>query len=204
MAIQRVKPGIVTAQDGTYPELRGSRKGGLVSQDVGGRYEEAAYRKAMFFAATQAGQTTSAALTATYVGLVVSNPLGSSVNLAINKVSFGWAVLAAAVTTIGIGLGYSATTNVVHTTPVTPRSNFFGVGGAPVALADTTATLPAALFYYTFLGNTPTATSDPNGGAIDLEGSVIIPPGAYIATVTSVASAAAAFLASIQWEEIPL
>ena len=158
----------------------------------------------MFFAATQAGQTTTVGLATTYVGLVLSNPLGSQVNLVPNKVSFGWGVIAAAVDTVGLAVGFSGTTNVTHTTPVTPRSTYFGIGPTPIGLTDTSATLPTAPVYAMFFGNTPTATTNPNGGVFDLEGSIIIPPGGYILTATTAASAAAAFFASISWEEIQI
>lgn len=193
--------------DGAYLNLRSGKAGDLIESQLHARYYEQTYRKNMFFAATQSGQTSTVGLATTYVGLVVSNPVGNLVNLAINKVSFGWTVIAAAVDTVGIAIGFNASTNVTHTTPVTAGgigSTIYGVGPAPTAKADTSATLPTAPVYYAFLGNTPTAITNPNGGVIDLEGSLLIPPGGYVLTATTAASPTSAFLASIQWEEIPL
>ncbi|SRR5258705_4019019 len=193
---------IVQADGAGDQPLRQGRLAALVVSDGHPRYYEQALRQATFFAATQAGQTTTVGLATTYVGLVLSNPIGNTKLLVPTKVTFGWGAVPAAVDTVGIALGYNATSNVTHTTPVTPRSTYFGSGPTPTALADTSATLPTAPFYYAFLGNTPTATTSPNGAQMDLEGSVIIPPGGYILTATTAASQTTAFFASIQWEEI--
>lgn len=160
----------------------------------------------MFFAATQAGQTTTIGLATTYVGLVVSNPVGSSVNLVINKVGFAFTVIAAAVNHVGLAVGYNPTSQVTHTTPLSVYSTKFtnNAGVGTQAKADSAATLPTAPIYFSFFNDTPTATTNPNGGVIDLEGSLVIPPGAYVATVTAAASSAAAFWASMQWEELPI
>jgi hypothetical protein len=39
---------------------------------------------------------------------------------------------------------------------------------------------------------------------IDLEGSIILPPGGFAAIYTSTVSGAASLWASMQWEEVPL
>jgi hypothetical protein len=173
--------------------------------DAHGRYMDTALGRNLYFAANSAGVTTSVGLATTYVGNVVSNPVGSGVNLVIYKVGWAWSVIAAAVNTIAIAVGYNPTTQVTHTTPLVVQSAFFtnsGVGG--YAKADSSATLPTAPVYYMFIDNTPTATTNPKGGVIDLEGSIIIPPGGYIMTATTAASSGSAFWASIQWEEIPV
>lgn len=206
MAYNQIQIGPQSVVDGTTPTARGGKGGEMIVSDLNPVYYEQAYRKNTFFAAAQAGQTTTVGLNTTYVGLVLSNPLGNAVNLVINKVSIGWTVIAAAVDTIGIAVGYNATTNVTHTVAVTtaPASTLFGVGPLATAKADTSATLPTAPVYYCFLANTPAATTNPPGGVFDLQGSLIIPPGGYVCTVTTAASAAAAFLASFQWSEIAL
>ena len=86
MAIFRVKTGPQVAQDGTYPELRGSRKGGLVSQDVGSRFEEACYRGTLFSTGTSVAALSAATILLTASAqpiLGVWNPLNSPVNLVI-------------------------------------------------------------------------------------------------------------------------
>lgn len=189
--------------DGNYPNIRQGKTAEVIVSELNGRYYEQTSRQGMFSAATQAGQTTSAGLTTTYVGLCVSNPLGNTKNLAVNKVSFAWTVIAAAVNLVAVGVGYSSTTNVTHTTPTTTRSNLFGIGAPATALADTAATLSSAPVYFAFLADTPTGTTNPTQGDFyDFEGSLVIPPGGYVCTLTSVASSAAGFWASIQWQEV--
>jgi hypothetical protein len=187
---------------GTFKPFTAGFSGGQRVQDAHGRYYDSCARGQIFNAATQAGQTTSAGLATTYVGLCVSNPIASKVNLVVNKVGWAWTVIAAAVNGIGLAIGFSPSANVTHTTPLVPSSSFVG---APTgyAKADTAATLPVAPAYMMFLDNTPAATTNPKGGIIDLEGGIVVPPGGYICTVTTAASSAAAFWASMQWEELP-
>ena len=201
--LQRVGP--VFGGTGTAPPFTADITGAQRVQDAHGRYFDTASRNQVFFAANQAGQTTTVGLATTYVGCVVSNPVGSSVNLVINKIGWMETVIASAVNGVGIAVGYNATTNVTHTTPLNVNgTRFMGTNNGGVARADSSATLPTAPVYYMFMDDTPTATTNPKGGIVDLEGSLIIPPGGYVCTVTTAASPAAAFWASIQWEELPI
>jgi len=50
----------------------------------------------------------------------------------------------------------------------------------------------------------PTATTLPATSLYDLEGSIILPAGAYLCLITSVATAASGFQGSISWEEVPV
>lgn len=189
---------------GTFKPLTSGLSGAQRIIDAHGRYYDQATYGRVFFAATQGGQTTSAGLATTYVGCCVSNPVGSKVNLVINKIGWAWTVIAAAVNSVGIAVGYSANTSVTHTTALAVNTTFFTNSGTGAwAKADSSATLPVAPIYYMFVDDTPTATTNPKGGLVDLEGSLILPPGAYVCTVTAAASSAAAFWASIQWEEVP-
>lgn len=190
-------------QDGVQNWARSGRQGDQIISELHGRYYESAFRKNLFFAAA-AGVTSSVGLATTYTGLCISNPIGSQVNLAICKVSFAQSVINAAVNAIGYGVGYNATTNVTHTTPLTPASTFYGSNATPVAKADSAATLPTAPVYAGFLGSTPTATTNPNGGMWDLEGSIIIPPGGYFVTLAAAASPASALWLGVHWEENPI
>src|SRR6266550_1523764 len=96
MAIIRVRPGVAVANDGTYPEWRGSRKGASGVQDLGGRYEEATYRGVVYSLSTAgAGQTQAGAnlfstAIASFQPIVgVYNPSNSSVRLSILKAWVG-------------------------------------------------------------------------------------------------------------------
>ncbi|MDE3022475.1 MAG: hypothetical protein KGI54_11520 [Pseudomonadota bacterium] len=188
--------------------LRTGRQGDIIVSELHGRYYETTNSKASFSAANQAGQVTTVGLATTYTGLSLSNPVGSQVNLVINKVSASFPVAPAAAMVVGLMTGYNGTTNVTHTTPVTPKSQFIGTGPAPVALVDAAATLPTAPTLNTVFGFVGTAAVTAVNGVPgiyeDLEGSIIIPPGGYAAIYTSTASGAAGMFASMSWEEVAI
>lgn len=189
--------------NGAQTSARAGNLGDLIVSELHGRYYETSYRRAMYAAANQAAQATTVALATTYTGLCLSNPVGNTFNLVLNKVGIALSVAPAAIAAIGVMTGYNATTNVTHTTPVTPRSQFFGVGAAGTGLVDASATLPTAPFLNQVLMGGFTAATLPAVGPalIDLEGSIILPPGAYAAIYTLTAVTG---LFSFSWEEVPV
>jgi hypothetical protein len=191
---------------GSTPPIRQGQLGDAIFSELHGRYYEANYRRALFGAANTAGVATPACTSGTttaYTGLILSNPVGSQVNLSIMKCAFSFPVAPAAALAVGLALSYNSGTNVTHTTPVTPRSLFYGVGPTPVGLVDSSATLPTAPVFMKLLGTVAAAIFV--GEAVqDMEGGIILPPGAYAAFFTTTASGAAGFLGSYTWEEIPL
>lgn len=197
---------------GTSPNtqlpMRLGNLGDQITSELHGRYYEQTYRRNVFSAALQAVGTTTVGLATTYTGLCLSNPVGSSVNLAILKVSLMQSVIQSAQPeAFALAVGYNGTTNVTHTTPLTAaglRSNFVGAAYSGVALADTSATLPTAPTYHTFLQNTASATVNGVGGIFDLEGSIILPPGAYICFVTPAQASVAGMWFGLSWEETPV
>ena len=160
---------------------------------------------ALCLTSTQALVTTTVGLATTYTGLVLSNPITSSVNLVLNKCSMMQSVIQSTqVEAYAIATGYNATTNVTHTTPVAPRSCFVGASASGIGVADVSATLPTAPFYHCFVTNTGTATADSTGiQVVDFEGSLILPPGAYALWVTPAQASVAGMWFSFQWEEVP-
>lgn len=200
---------ISNTADGVQVAMRAGKLGEQIVSELHGRYYETCYRRALFGAANQAATVTTVGLATTYTGLVLSNPVGSSVNLSIIKVAAAFPVAPAAAIVVGLMVGYNAGTNVTHTTPSTTlRSNFVGVGNAPVGLVDTAATLPTAPTLQKVMGVVGTGAITVYGGipAIeeDFDGSIILPPGAYAAIYTSAASAASGFFGSLKWEEVPV
>jgi hypothetical protein len=172
-----------------------------------GAYYEANYRRTLFNGGV-VGQVTTAGLATTYTGLCLSNPINSTVNLVLVQAGYGFIVAFAAGSLIGLMTGYNSGTNVTHTTPVTPRSQYFGVGASGTGLLDSSATLPTAPTVNTIFGSglTGAITTVPHIGPtfIELKGSIILPPGAYCAFYTSTVSGAAAGGFSFTWEEVPL
>jgi hypothetical protein len=139
----------------------------------------------MFSASIQSVATTTVGLATTYTGLVISNPVTSTVNAVLNKASVMQSVIQSAqIEAYAIAIGYNGSTNVTHTAALATKSNLVGSGNTSIVLADTSATLPTAPTYHTFVHNTGTATANGTGAVIDLEGSVILIPGAYACWVT--------------------
>lgn len=189
---------------GVQATARMDNLGGLAASQLLPRYYETTYRRQMYTIANQAGVTTSAALTTTYVGLCIANPTTSTVNAVITKAGYAFTVAPAAAMVVGLmtGVGATITTNLV-----TARNRFVGGVGAQV-LASTSLTLPGTPVLETVIGEVTTAaiTQAPVGPSaiIDLEGSLILPPGAFCAFYTSTASGASGFFGSFQWVEVPL
>lgn len=192
---------------GSQPAIRLGNMGDQIQSKLHGDRYEASYRRALFAAANQSAVTTSAALSTTYVGICLSNPIGSTVNLVLNEVGTAFLVAFGAASAVGLMLGYNSSTNVTHTTPITPRSQFFGVGASPQALVDASATLPTApvvntIFGAGLTGAITTSTQTPMN-VHKIEGGIILPPGAYACVYTSTASGSSSFFGSFQWEEVP-
>lgn len=191
----------------TNPAVRMGNMGDLIISELHGRYYEAAYRRTLFSAANQAAVATVALGTTAYTGLAISNSIGSTVNLVLLKASYALSVAVTTAGYLGIETGFNASTGVTHTTPGTVSSNFIGVGNAGTGLVDTAATLPTAPTARMFLANTGTvATTGFNTSApqvVDLEGSIILPPGAYASFYTFATNTASWFF-SFLWEEVPV
>ena len=200
------QPSTTSIQPGTTPTLRQGQLADLIQSELHGRYYETAYRRNLFNASVQGtGITTTAGLATGYTGLALTNPTTSTVNLSVNKIGYAFNAAPAAPMIVTVAFNTS-TTAVTQTTAVTVRNNFLG-GATGQALAATATTFPAAPINAYTLGivgiNANTAfTNTPS--VVDLEGSIVMPPGSYIAIVTSTASAATSFWGSFQWEEIPV
>lgn len=202
-----VSVGPQTLADGNAAASRGGKSGEMIVQGLHGSYYETCYRGALYNGAI-VGQVTTVGLATTYTGLCLSNPVASTVNLVLGKIGWTMLVANAAAAAVGIATGYNASTNVTHTTPVTPRTQKFTSAGGGTGLLDSSATLPTAPTLNTILGGGTTAaiTTDPSasGGLVDLDGSIILTPGAYAIFYTSTASGAASCAISMTWEEVPV
>lgn len=198
--LQRVGPSY--GGTGTAAPFRADTTGAQAVADAHGRYAEAARRKTVFFAATQAAQAVSVALATAYTGLVLSNPSGSAVNLELLSVGIALSVAPAAIAPIGLIGGQIAAGLVTHTTPVAPLSTFLG-SPAGVGKTDVSATLPATPTWLQMLmgGFTAAALPAVSPALIDVGGSWVVPPGGFIAigALTAVTG-----LFSLQWEEVPI
>ena len=203
--INELRVGPLSQGDGSQLISRSGKTGEQIVGDAHPRYYEPTSRNGIYHGAI-VGQVTTVGTATTYTGLVLSNPVNSPVNLVITKVGISFIVAFAAGSAVGLMTGYNIATNVTHTTPVTPRSNKFNGSGGGWGLLDSSATLPTTPTVNCILGAglTGAITTTPyiETGLVDLEGSIILPPGAYCAVYTSTASGAAAGAFSFQWEEV--
>lgn len=205
MSLTQIIAGSQSNGDSAIFNARGGKQGEQMVSELHGRYYEQTYRGNMFSASIQAVATTTVGLATTYTGLVISNPVGSAINMVLNKASVMQSVIQSTqIEAYAIAVGYNAATNVTHTAALATRSNKIGSGTSSVGLADTSATLPTAPFYHTFVQNTGTATANGTGAVIDLEGSIILIPGAYALWVTPAQASVAGLWFSFSWEEVPV
>jgi hypothetical protein len=172
----------------------------IVSQLQPRKYEQT-YRGNRFSVANQAAVTTTAALATTFTGLVVGNPSGSPVNLVIeNFAAAQFAVGAAGA--IGI-MGGASTTAITGTLTVQNRK-MGGSAGFGVASAGQTIGTPILLDVFGGVGSVATTGYGVESGIyVDLEGSLIVPPGYFVASYTTVVTTTA-LLFKFGWSEVPL
>lgn len=184
--------------------VRLGKQGDQIASELHGRYYEQCYRGNTFFAASQAVATTSVGLATTYTGLCLSNPNGSGVNVVLLQASMMQSIIQATQPeAFALAVGFNTSTNVTHTTPSTTlQSAKVGSGINPQAKVDTSATLPTAPVYSLFVQNTASATVNGPGAVIDVAGSLILTPGAYVCWVTPTTASVAGMWFSYTWEEV--
>lgn len=183
--------------------------GDTIGSNLNGYLYEANKNQTLFHVANQTGIATTVALATTYTGICLSNPVGNTKNIQITSAGYCFTVAPAATIAVGIMVGYNATTNVTHTAAITAiKSGYIGVGQAPTALADSSATLPTAPWVERILGvvdtGAITTTTQSATGVVPIDGTIILPPGGYAAIYTSTASGALGFMGSFQWIEVPI
>ena len=203
------QPAVRSISPGANPVMRQGQQSDIIVSELHGRYYEQTYNRNMYTATLTAGTTTSAALSTTFTGLLLLNPNNSQVNFVINKVGMSFLVAFTAAAAIGIQVGNQSTALLsgLTTTNTQTRNNFLGAPNSTVGLtySAATTTAPALLQLYG-AGLTGAITTVPQipGFFVDLEGSVVVPPGNWIATYTSTASGASGMLASFSYEEVPI
>lgn len=191
---------------GTNPNLRLDNMGGLAATQLNPRYYETTYRRQMYTVSTL-GNTpvaTSAGLATTYTGLVIANPTTSTVNVVVTKCGYASIVQQTSALAVGLmtGIGQSITAGL------TPRNRFVGSVGSQCLASVGSLALPGTPVLETILGTIHTGAL--TTGAVlpmtnvDMEGSLILPPGAFCAFYTSSASVASSLHLSFQWVEVPL
>lgn len=204
MLIQPIT-GPQSASDGNIAAAaRGGKQGELMVSELHGRFYEQNYRGNVFSVHTQGtAVTTTAALATTWTGLAVGNPVGSGVNLVLLAFSATQFAVGAAAS-IGILGGAAGATPI--TASLTPQSRFIGGGATSKALATAGQTIATPLLIDTYGSVGSVATTGyglENGLYVELAGSIIVPPGSFIGTYTSIVTTTALSFGFV-WEEVPV
>lgn len=210
--LQELQVGPQVATDGTRVVARGGRLGEAIFTELQPRYAEAARTGRLCFATTLL-RAMSLASTTSQVGLIVQNPAGSGVNLALTKWAVGQVVTTAASTGFVLSYTYQAT-DVTGVTvadawgqsllaPGATATTGIRPGIAKAAAIATTLANPVPIYW---LANNTVAIATTGAFAVqgDFEGSIIVPPGGIVTiNTTGAAGAASSTNASLQWFEIP-
>lgn len=185
--------------DGAGPVARQGNQGELMVSELHGRYYEQALRGNMYRVANQAAVTTTAGLATTFTGLAISNPTGSGVNAVINLFTVSqFAVGAAGAIGIMTGAGAAAGSLVPKNAIVS------GTTGKVTASAGATIATPVLDIVIGQVGSLATTGYGLTPGlVVDLGGSIIIPPGFFAASFTSIVTTTALQF-GFQWEEVPV
>lgn len=174
---------------------------GALILDMHGKYYEAVNAGRVYTAANQAAVALTAAFNTAYTGLVLENPATSGKNLVMLGVSYASTVATPTATALGLMTGYDAGDAAAA---ITPRNRKTG-GAASIATVDNGCTLTGTPVLEQLIttawteATTAGTLGKPNW--VDLDGSLIITPGYYVA-IYSAAANTAAFLFSFMWEEI--
>ena len=200
--LNEIKVGPRKLEDGATGEARAGQSSEAIISQAHGKYYEAASRHKLFVCANQAAVTWTIALTTNYEGLVVSNPRMSSVNLSILRVGFVVTIDPAAPAHVGLFVGYDADAECAGAGDI-PIYNCFLLGSHGQANADNDVdplVLPTWVEAY-MSGFTAADIHGTSPVIVDVDGAIVIPPGAYvgIGCLTAVVG-----MGSIMWEEVPL
>jgi len=176
-------------------------EGGL-ALDSHGKYYEAVKAGRVFVVCNQAAVAVTAAMALAYTGLVVENPATSGKDLVMLRFGYSATVMVpTAATVIGLMTGLDAGDAAAT---IIPRNRYVG-GAASAAIVDNGCTLVGAPVLEQVFGQAGTgALTVPlvaQVNEIDLDGSLIVPPGYYVAAY-SFAANTAAFIFSFLWEEV--
>lgn len=173
---------------------------GLVTE-LHARYYQQTVRNKVFSVHTQGTSvTTTAALATTFTGLALGNPTGSGVNLAL----IGFSAVQFAVGVAGT-IGIMGAAGAIAAS-LSPQSRSIGSGTASLATASAGATISTPVLIATFgsVGSAATTVYGVEAGLfVDLGGSIIVPPGSFVASYTSTAQTSA-FQFGFAWEEVAI
>ena len=191
--------GLISSSEGSMNPLRTNIEGALVTQAGGGKYYEATKNGQVYAVANQTVVAITDKFDTTYTGLVVGNAAGTGKNLVM--LGCGYFTTVAVPTASAFGLMAGTMTAVAST--LTPVNRLIG-GAASIAWVEDSCTIGTPQLHQTFGNAWTEATTVGSVGPInwiDLDGSLIITPGSFVAFY-SFADVAAAFQFSFLWQEV--
>lgn len=195
--------GEVFTSVGVSAPLRQGKNGQLITADGHGKYYETALNRRLF--QSYGAPATLTAVNTTYTGHLLHNPASSGVNLVLYEIDLVVSVTSATMTGIALASATQSTTPT-STTAVERQGNLFLGGASGAVQAYKAATLTAAGTAFRILMHNTAAieTVGVDRVNIDLGGSVIVPPGYWVALAAiGAASASAAVGSTIIYAEIP-
>jgi len=191
--------GLIAGADGSVNPLRTNKEGALIVQAGGGKYYEATKNGQVFVVSNQAAVAITAALATAYTGLLVGNAAGTGKNLVMLGCGYATTVATPTATALGIMAG-SMTALASALTPINRKLG----GPASLAWCEDSCTIGMPILHQAFATAWTEATTagtlrQPNW--IDLEGSLIVTPGTFVAFYSAAANTAA-FLLSFVWQDV--
>lgn len=197
MAIGRIIVGAQNVGDTQTTTARGGRQGDIISSSLHGSFYEQTFRGNVFSCANQAAVTTTGTLATTFTGLAIANPAGSGSNLVVIRFAAAqFAAGAAAVIGVSVGSGAAAGSLTIR------NRKWGGASSIATASAGATITAPVLASVAGGAGSAATTAIQLNQAAIiEFDGSLIIPPGYFMASDTSIATTAALIFEFV-WEEV--
>lgn len=191
--------GLISSSSGSLEPLRINTEGALVVQSGGGKYYEAVNNGQCYHVCNQAAVAITAALATAYTGLVIGNAAGTGKNLIMLGCGYACTVAVPTATALGV-MGGTMTAVASSLTPLNCKIG----GAASIAWAEDSCTIGTPILYRAFATAWTAATtagtlSQPNW--INLDGSIIVTPGSFLAFYSAAANTAA-FLLSFLWQEV--
>jgi hypothetical protein len=200
VTISQFQQGEKVVNSGSFASPRLDRYGAVVCNDAYGKYMEQVRNGNVFFASTQNTVVTFAAglTTTTIVGIILSNPAGSTKLLVPLRVTFTPTTTVAGAVGLAFDKAYSA---ITHSTALTVYNAYLNGGKTGQGLCDSGTVLgEAPVVHSTIMSAVGTITNTAVVAQVmDLNGMLIMPASSALAIT---ATAALQGICSIMWEEI--
>jgi hypothetical protein len=168
---------------------------------VAGDHEEDTRLGRVFAASNQAAVAITAAMATTYTGLVLGNPVASGIDITVLLAQYASTIAIPTATALGLMTGVGA--SIVGS--IAGRNRLVG-GAAPVGQVDDACTLPGTPVleepFATAWTEATTAGTLSRPNRVWLKGTLVLPPGGFVAFYSTAANSAA-FLFGFLWKETP-